>query len=262
MLAHLRNNAVAYLALFAALSSTAVAAAALEDNSVLSKHIKDGAVRKVDIRKGAVDSSRVKDGSLAPVDRVPGFGSGFAAAGHNHDARYVNEGQLDAVGAGMITDTQRSVSVPLGSFNDCQTSGTEINFASAGDDRADFVIVQFTDLRLRFDDDPGDEDTEKNVCSGITVPPDYVSAVGLRASVSKDADTGPLDEQLVGKVGSDPVGADIAGSAEASVVLALPSALNPGQVLGIRLSVRNGSGDQLNDTVDIHAIDFVYRSKQ
>src|SRR6476659_5549157 len=63
---HLRSNVVAYVALFAALSGTAIAAA--PRNSVTSKSIKNGAVQKVDLGANAVDGSKVQDGSLSGDD--------------------------------------------------------------------------------------------------------------------------------------------------------------------------------------------------
>jgi hypothetical protein len=63
---HLRSNVIAYLALFAALSGTAIAAA--PRNSVNSKSIKNGAVHKEDIGANAVDGSKVQDESLTGAD--------------------------------------------------------------------------------------------------------------------------------------------------------------------------------------------------
>ena len=63
---HLRSHVIAYLALFVALSGTAIAAA--PRNSVTSKSIKNGGVQKVDLGANAVDSSKVQDGSLTGDD--------------------------------------------------------------------------------------------------------------------------------------------------------------------------------------------------
>jgi hypothetical protein len=62
----LRSNVIAYVALFAALSGTAIAAA--PRNSVTSKSIKNGAVHKADVGANAVDGSKVEDSSLTGED--------------------------------------------------------------------------------------------------------------------------------------------------------------------------------------------------
>jgi len=62
-LRHLRQNAVGYVALFAALGGgTAIAATGLSKGSVGPKQIKTG----------AVNSAKVRDGSLKPGDLAPG----------------------------------------------------------------------------------------------------------------------------------------------------------------------------------------------
>jgi hypothetical protein len=63
---HLRSNVIAYVALFAALSGTAIAAA--PRNSVTSKSIKNGAVHKDDLGASSVDGTKVQDGSLTGDD--------------------------------------------------------------------------------------------------------------------------------------------------------------------------------------------------
>lgn len=121
---HLRSNAVAYLALFVAMTSTSVAATAIQKNSVLSRHIKNGQVKGSDLAKNSVDTSKVRNATLraedfaanqlpvgpqgqqgpkgdtgqpgAPnpnADLLDGLNSdAFALAGHNHDAAYALAG--------------------------------------------------------------------------------------------------------------------------------------------------------------------------
>jgi hypothetical protein len=71
-LAHLRRNAVAYLALTVALGGTSYAAAQLPRNSVGAKQIKADAVGSSEMKAAAVRSSEVKDGEL----RLRDFRSG------------------------------------------------------------------------------------------------------------------------------------------------------------------------------------------
>lgn len=62
---------VAYLALFAALGGTSVAAVSLTKSSISSKHIRNGQVKRVDIGRNAIDSSRVANRSLKLADLHP-----------------------------------------------------------------------------------------------------------------------------------------------------------------------------------------------
>lgn len=64
---HLRSNAIGYVALFAALCTSAYAAG-LKKNSVTSKAIKDGGVTRADLAADSVDSSKVLNGSLTTSD--------------------------------------------------------------------------------------------------------------------------------------------------------------------------------------------------
>ena len=69
---HVRRNALAYLALFAALSGTAWAATELEKNEVKSKHIGKGQVKNSDLADSSVSSAKVADGSLLNEDFARG----------------------------------------------------------------------------------------------------------------------------------------------------------------------------------------------
>ena len=72
-LGHLRANAVAYVALFAALGGTsAYASGVLAPNSVGSKQIKRAAVNTNKIKANAINTSRVRNGSLRAADFAPG----------------------------------------------------------------------------------------------------------------------------------------------------------------------------------------------
>jgi hypothetical protein len=75
--AHLRDNAVAYTALFVALGGSGYAAVQLERNQVRSRHIAPGQVKTSDLGAGAVNSEKVKDGSLTNAD----FGQGQVPQG-------------------------------------------------------------------------------------------------------------------------------------------------------------------------------------
>ncbi|WP_460709896.1 hypothetical protein [Nocardioides dilutus] len=73
ILRHLRNNAVAYLALAVALTTgTASAATEIANGSVTAKKLAKNSVTAPKIKTNAVRSADVKDGSLSAADIAPG----------------------------------------------------------------------------------------------------------------------------------------------------------------------------------------------
>ena len=68
VVSHVRNNAIAWVALFVALTGTAFAAGALQKNSVGTKQLKKNAVTAAKIKKNAVNGAKVKDDSLTGKD--------------------------------------------------------------------------------------------------------------------------------------------------------------------------------------------------
>jgi uncharacterized protein YjbI with pentapeptide repeats len=70
---HARGNAVAYVALFVALTGTAWAAATIgprdiKSNAVRSRHIKDGGVKSADVNDATLQGGDVKDETLTGTD--------------------------------------------------------------------------------------------------------------------------------------------------------------------------------------------------
>jgi hypothetical protein len=106
---HLRGNAIAYLALFVALSGTAYAA--LGKNSVGSRQIKRGAISTSKLRSNAVIGSKVKGRSLNASDLAAGTippRTGTLRSGETIT------GQL------MIEGRASGVNQPFGSFGSFQ----------------------------------------------------------------------------------------------------------------------------------------------
>jgi hypothetical protein len=282
---HLRHNAVAYLALFVALSSTSVAAVTLARNSVLSRHIKDGQVKRPDIANKAVTSAKVKansltgcqinESTLAGVNAATlgGLGSSaFASAGHNHDPTYVNEGQADSVSAGMISNPTRAISLPLTSFVDCDSdAGAHLDFVSGADRIPDFVNSP-TDgqgFSIVFDTASGNEDQNSEICSQLAVPPDYVGGGTVVIRAEQAASTG--DEELLscgGTHNGTGPGAPVrvqtaAGNASYACTPQVPNAPGPpvpGSQIGLFLSI--GSSATINDPVTVHAVEWTYTAAQ
>ena len=69
MLTHLRNNAVAYLALFVAIGGTSYAAVQLPKDSVGAKQIAKNAVRTAEVKDGSLKSADFASGTL--LEEVP-----------------------------------------------------------------------------------------------------------------------------------------------------------------------------------------------
>jgi len=63
---HIRSNVIGYLALFAALTGTAIAS--VPNNSVTSKKIRNGQVKNADLGTSAVSSVKVADNSITGTD--------------------------------------------------------------------------------------------------------------------------------------------------------------------------------------------------
>ncbi len=70
--AHLKANAVGYVALAVAVIGVPTAWAALGKNTVGSKQLKKNAVTRVKIAGSAVNSTKVANGSLQAADLRPG----------------------------------------------------------------------------------------------------------------------------------------------------------------------------------------------
>ena len=89
LIRHLKQNAVAWAALFVALGGTGawaadqlVGSSDIRKNAVLSRHLKNGNVKRADLAKNAVNSAKVANGSLKAAD----FGAGQIPKGPTGDA--------------------------------------------------------------------------------------------------------------------------------------------------------------------------------
>jgi hypothetical protein len=76
---HIKQNAVAWVALFVALGGTGawaanqlVGSSDIHKTAVLSRHLKNGNVKRADLAKNAVNSAKVANGSLRKADFAAG----------------------------------------------------------------------------------------------------------------------------------------------------------------------------------------------
>ena len=99
-IAHLRQNFVAYLALFVALGTgTAYAANQITSkdiarNAVKAKHIKDGQVRGAELAANAVTGAKLADGSVAGTDVADSSLTGADLAGNSIGGDQIDESSL------------------------------------------------------------------------------------------------------------------------------------------------------------------------
>lgn len=78
---HLRNNLVAYVALFTALGGSSYAAVRLSAGSVTSRALAKGAVTHSKLAPSSVTSSSIRNGSLTSSDFAKGMLTGQASSG-------------------------------------------------------------------------------------------------------------------------------------------------------------------------------------
>ena len=129
MLAHLGRNAVAYLALFIALSGTAIAATQLPKNSVGAKQLKKQSVNAAKVKKNSLTGNQINEDKLGKVPeaakldgKVPGD---FLAAG----GTAVNADKLDGVHATIFGNTVTAAGM---NFEPRESKGTEKIYVGPG----------------------------------------------------------------------------------------------------------------------------------
>jgi hypothetical protein len=100
LIRHIKQNTVAWVALFVALGGTGawaanqlVGSSDIRKNAVLSRHLKNGNVKRADLAKNAVNSAKVANGSLRSAD----FAAGQIPKGPTGNAG--PQGQAGAAGA-------------------------------------------------------------------------------------------------------------------------------------------------------------------
>lgn len=274
VLAHLRRNVVAYLALFLALGGTAGAAAALNANAVKSRHIANGQVKSADIGKDAIDSSKVEDGSLRrrdfdPDDFPPGRQGPPGPEGPVGPQGPIGPPGPPGPGVGPRT---RSMSIPLSTFVDCDTpTGGLLDFSSAADSRPDFLRNSSQDgggFSIAFDDDAGDEDEFFDLCSQMAVPDDWNAGGELQVRAAQNLGATSPTEAIRCRFAANGNGA---ATADSTAITAQPATSYPCRAalptltrdaaLTVNISISTGTGPPVqNDPVFVYSVDFVYEA--
>ena len=119
---HVRQQSIAYMALFVAFGGVSYAATTLPRNSVGSAQIKKGQVKTADIGRNAVTSAKVKNGSLLRGD----FKAGQLPAGAQGPAGPAGPAGRDGAPGTAGPQGERGPAGPAGPFVDTLPSGKSL----------------------------------------------------------------------------------------------------------------------------------------
>jgi hypothetical protein len=174
-----------------------------------------------------------------------------------------------AISAADVANVTRQINLSLASFIDCQTdAGAAIGFDTTADALADFVnsATDGTGFVIRFDDTGGTEDQSMEVCSQLSVPPDYVSGGAFVIRALKDAHTGATEiincAVSVNGAALETAGTVTTSAAATTSYTCTPTiaALAAADSLSFYLSIT--SSGTMNDVVDIASVAFSYTASQ
>jgi hypothetical protein len=226
-------------------------------NSITSAMIVPGTIVDADISASAA----IADTKLATI----------ATAGKVADtALSANVTKLgQSIDANEITNITRSVSIPLTSFFDCQTTPhARLNFTDGADSIASLVSFAadgFGTL-LTFDATPGSEDQDSEVCSQLSVPADYVLGGVFRVRAAKNTSSGATEVlNCAVSIDSGPllaVGTVEITQTSPTSYLCMPimPTQSAGNSLSFYLSIT--SSGTMNEAVNISSVAFEYLASQ
>jgi hypothetical protein len=171
-----RQNVLGLVAIFIALSGTAVAAQMATPHGAKTAKAKKG-----------------RRGPAGPAGPQGSAGLSTGPAGGDLTGTYPAPTIAnDAVGPAKIQNAARSVNLPLGSFYDVDFN-TAIPFTgSGGINQANFVSS--TALVIEYDAAPGPgQQDDSHISTTLSVPPDYASGGSIAIRASKSADFGAAE---------------------------------------------------------------------
>ena len=235
--------------------------------------ITDGAIVNADVNASAA----IADTKLATIATAGKVADSALSANVTRLGQSIETAEIadNAVTASKIANVTRAISIPLPAFHDCQTaSGAFLDFTSGADAIADYIGdagVDGTSSMIRFDSTGGSPDQDSEICSNVSIPPDYASGGHLRVLVMR---TGAVEsggsEVLTcgaGVDGSGPgapgnVAIPVLGTTRSSLVCvpSFASPLAPGRGVGFYLSIT--SDGVMDQSVVIISVAFEYTATQ
>jgi hypothetical protein len=292
---------MATIAVFIALGGTAVAAGfVISKNSQLGpgtvsgsnppagKHnnVIGSSITGKDIKPNSVGGQRVIESSLGTVPSAANAGNANNLGGQPA-ANFLTINQSaggdlfggfsnlqlaqNAAGTNEIADVQRSIPIPLASLIDCQTDGgaflTFNGSADSADNKAAFNVpnTDGSSPLVHFDADPTLPDQNFEVCSALTLPPDYASggAFHLRG-VHGSPGTAEEDLQCAALVNSSApdTGSVVIDISNVNKSCTPPYSVTPAPGDDIQFSLSITSPTTMDSLVDFYSLDFVYNAVQ
>jgi hypothetical protein len=244
---HLRQNVVAYVALFFALGGT----------SAYATHL---VVRSSDIVDNQVKTADVRDDNLT--------GGGLGTADIAANALGTGDIAQNALTGADIANVERAVDVPLPAFVGCNgpTGAAQIPFQDIDDDTGFYPSYNSNAnrrLQLVWDDD-GTQPDAGPVCTSVRVPDDYagggdVVLTGVQVGAPGDDDwaveflqnrAGSAEDQVPTIVEQT----DCEGTNVYACRVDLGTAFTPGDMLTLGISRMNSSPDETR----LLGVHFVY----
>jgi hypothetical protein len=296
------GTVVAYLALFVALGGSATALSgrnSVDSGDIINGQVKTqdvandtttAALQGKDISNangGTLTGNDILESSLAQVpaaanadklDNIDstGFLQNGAAAGGDLTGTYPNptiaanaigsaEVTDQALSSGDIADRSRAISIPLASFIDCQTdAGAFLDFTSGVDSIPDFTnsTTDGQGFVIRFDATSGSPDQDSEICSQLTLPPDYESDGEFRLRFSKPSTSG-ASEDLSSAVSVNggalsPVATFTGCCFATSGTVTLTPAFSGAPYRSLSFYLAVNSPTTIDNLIDIQSVEFVY----
>jgi hypothetical protein len=222
---------------------------------------------------GTVTVTAADNNAVADLTILPGGAAAMTIGGASTTALTVTTDSTgtaevvlptDAISAGEITNVERSIPLPLGSWVPCAGTVPGVWDASGADTEPDLVASPAGHLVIVFDDTGGSVDAD-TICNTFTVPADWASGGALRARVTQDGATAEIETfSCTASLDGDTASAANAGSnasqTAVQTVTSTPAITwAAGKAIQVACTQGNASAD---DTVNIHSIEAFYTATQ
>lgn len=140
-LRHFRSNAVAYAALFVALSGTAFAASTLGKNTVGTKQLRKGAVNAAKVKKNSLTGNQINESKLGKVPNAATLDGKDPSAFLAANGKAVDADKLDGIDSAIFGDAETFAGM---SFEPRETGAVEKQYEGTGSISCTGTAVEFT----------------------------------------------------------------------------------------------------------------------